>query len=149
VNLKKEYLKIHPPKVATGVFDVLSLPVKKCVVTGNGREEAILMLESCNLTRYFDAIFSVDDYIESKPSPVGFLTAINHFRVKPENTIVFEDSESGIIAAKKAGAIACFIKEFAYKDCSSLADFSFENFNQVKMFLRNLLLFKNFKFVNK
>ena len=129
---------MYPPKLATGVFDVLSLPVKKCVVTGNGREEAILMLESCNLKKYFNAIFSADDYIVTKPSPAGFLMAINYFNVKPENTIVFEDSQSGIIGAKKAGAVACFIKEFAYRDCSKLADFGFENFKEVKSFLEKL-----------
>ena len=132
---KREYLRKHPPKLATGVLDVLSPPIKKCVVTGNGKEEAVLMLESSGLINYFDAIFSVDDYIESKPSPAGFSMAINYFKVEPKKPLIFEDSESGIIAAKRAGATVCFVKEFACKDCSNLADYSFENFKDVKAFL--------------
>jgi len=132
---KGKYLRKNPPKLATGVLEILSTPKRKCVVTGNGKEEAVLMLESCGLVHYFDAVFSADDYLESKPSPAGFLMAMNYFKVEPERTIVFEDSRSGIIAAKRANALACFVKEFAREDCSSLADYSFENFKDAKAFL--------------
>jgi HAD superfamily hydrolase (TIGR01509 family) len=135
VCYKKEYLKINLPKVASGAFEVLQLPVKKCAVTGNGKEEALIMLESANLNKFIDAIFTVDEYKESKPSPAGYIMALDFFQVKPEEAIAFEDSESGLLAAKGAGIVTCFIKEFALKDYSYIADFSFKNFFEVRKFL--------------
>jgi len=135
VSKKIEYLKDNPLRVATGVLEVLKLPIKKCAVTGNGKQEAFIILKSCNLDRYFDAVFSVDDYKKSKPSPEGFLMALDYFKVKPEEAIAFEDSASGLLAAKRAGITTFFIKEFANDDHSSIADFSFNNFYEVKEFL--------------
>jgi len=45
-----------------------------------------------------------DDFnIRSKPAPDMFLKAADNIGVNPSNCLVFEDSESGIIAAKNAG----------------------------------------------
>ena len=39
-----------------------------------------------------------------KPDPECYLTAMDYFKVKPEDTIIFEDSESGLKAAEASGA---------------------------------------------
>ena len=36
-----------------------------------------------------------------KPNPEGYLKAISHFNATPEDTIIFEDSDVGIEAARK------------------------------------------------
>ena len=39
--------------------------------------------------------FTIDDVKNGKPDPEGFLKAMEYFKVKPENTIIFEDSDVG------------------------------------------------------
>ena len=51
----------------------------------------------------FDLILTGEDVKEGKPNPEIYLTAMNVLGVKPNETIVFEDSNIGIEAAVKAG----------------------------------------------
>lgn len=51
----------------------------------------------------FDAVFTAEDFRESKPSPDGYLTAARALGVEPTDCIVFEDSFNGLrsgLAAK-------------------------------------------------
>lgn len=52
----------------------------------------------------FDLIFCGMDVKEGKPSPEIYLKAMEALRVSPEETLIFEDSEVGIEAARKSGA---------------------------------------------
>lgn len=64
----------------------------------------------CNVMRYLnieegiDAIISGDDVARPKPHPDCFLKAMTEAGVTAEETIIFEDSEIGIEAAKRSGA---------------------------------------------
>lgn len=40
----------------------------------------------------------------TKPNPEGFLVAMNRAGVSRKNTLIFEDSDTGIEAAEKTGA---------------------------------------------
>ena len=60
----------------------------------------------------FDVIFTIDDVKNGKPDPEGFLKAMEYFKVKPENTIIFEDSDVGLVAARKTGASICVVDDF-------------------------------------
>ena len=53
-------------------------------------------------TEIFDLILTGEDVKEGKPNPEIYLTAMKALNVKPEETIVFEDSDIGIEAAVKA-----------------------------------------------
>lgn len=56
------------------------------------------------LSRYFkeDYIISSDGTLPSKPNPAIYNKAIKVLNVSPRETVVFEDSKSGIISASKA-----------------------------------------------
>ena len=45
-----------------------------------------------------------DDIVNSKPDPEGFLKAMKFFNARPQETIIFEDSEVGLQAAERSGA---------------------------------------------
>jgi len=62
------------------------------------------LLEYHNISSLFELILTQEDVINTKPDPEGFIKAINYFGTTPENTLIFEDSDSGIEAAKKCGA---------------------------------------------
>jgi mannitol-1-/sugar-/sorbitol-6-/2-deoxyglucose-6-phosphatase len=46
-----------------------------------------------------------------KPAPDGYLEAIKILGSKPENTIILEDSNSGIMSAKASGALTIGLKQ--------------------------------------
>ena len=52
----------------------------------------------------FDLILTSEDFTESKPSPYCYLKAMRLLGVGPQDTVVFEDSVSGLQSAKSSGA---------------------------------------------
>ncbi len=67
----------------------------------NGRVNYVLDL--LDLRHYFQAIITGDQVKYGKPDPTIFRVACDHLRVQPSETLVFEDSVSGVRAAKAAG----------------------------------------------
>ncbi len=61
------------------------------------------VVDGLNIRRYFDAIVSADDVINSKPNPETFLKCAEQLNINPSDCIVFEDSPKGVEAATKAG----------------------------------------------
>ena len=53
---------------------------------------------------YFDHIFTAEDTPRSKPAPDCYLTAARYFSLPPQSCVVFEDSISGLKAARASGA---------------------------------------------
>ncbi len=60
-------------------------------------------LKRLGLFDQFDAIRCRDDVQKPKPSPDVYLALLDFFNLKGENTLAFEDSSTGVLAAKKAG----------------------------------------------
>ena len=61
---------------------------------------------------YFELIISQEDVTFKKPSPEGFLKAIEMAKVSINDVLIFEDSDIGIEAAKSSGAK--FVKVYGY-----------------------------------
>jgi len=72
------------------------------VASGGQRFLVEATLKSCGLLDLFDAIVTVDDVPEGKPSPALFLEAANRLQTSPGLCLVFEDSDEGVEAAKRA-----------------------------------------------
>jgi sugar-phosphatase len=49
-------------------------------------------------------LIGADDVSRGKPDPEGFLEAARQLGVRPERTVVFEDTPPGVAAARSAGA---------------------------------------------
>ena len=54
--------------------------------------------------KLFELIVTQDDITKVKPDPQGFIIAMDHFGSAPEDTVIFEDSDVGIMAARATGA---------------------------------------------
>ena len=63
-----------------------------------------------NLSSGIDGIISGDDVERPKPNPDCFLEAMRREEVTPEESIIFEDSEVGVEAARRSGAAYSVIK---------------------------------------
>jgi sugar-phosphatase len=81
-----------------------SLPEGRwAVVTSAGQELAAARMGAAGLP-VPSVLISADDVTTGKPSPEGYLAAAGRLGVRPEQTIVFEDAEAGVLAARASGA---------------------------------------------
>lgn len=74
------------------------------LVTTASSKNVMDILEHFQVESLFELILTQEDVVESKPSPEGYLKAMQYFGVAPENTIIYEDSEVGLAAATASGA---------------------------------------------
>jgi len=70
-----------------------------------------LMMRKSALDGYLDAIVSNQDVKHGKPDPAIYVKAMSLLRVQPAETLVLEDNEHGIAAARAAGCHLMIIKE--------------------------------------
>lgn len=78
--------------------------IRSVCVTNSIRETAELMLDKTAQLKYMSFIISNQDVASPKPSPEGYWMAMARLGVKPEHTLIVEDSPKGIEAARKTGA---------------------------------------------
>lgn len=62
-------------------------------------------LKANGWAKYFSRILSSDDVPQGKPSPDVYIEVMKRMGVHPSATVVVEDSGSGILAGKAAGAV--------------------------------------------
>ena len=72
------------------------------IATSGSRKTVELALEKLKLKKYFNFIICSEDVSKSKPSPEIFLKAINLANFSKEESLIFEDSNNGIIASRAA-----------------------------------------------
>jgi len=77
---------------------------KVVLVTTASKKNAYEILEFHNLISLFDEILTAEDVVKIKPDPEGYLKVMKKFDISPENTLIFEDSEVGLIAARSTKA---------------------------------------------
>lgn len=70
--------------------------------TGAYRREYELMVEECGLRDYIEVVVGGNEVAKNKPSPDVFLKVAEKLNVAPEQCVVFENSNLGIRAARKA-----------------------------------------------
>ena len=73
------------------------------VALGSSSRNAPLILERCGIADRFDAVVDGNSITFSKPDPEVFLKGADALKVKPANTVVFEDALSGVEAALNGG----------------------------------------------
>lgn len=108
---KREALTNRPDEALipiSGAFDFLkqlSAKGKKLgLVTSTQREFTDMIIEHFKLTELFGIVVTGDDVRASKPDPEGFLLAIEKLGSTIFETVIFEDSKSGLEAAISTGA---------------------------------------------
>ena len=109
VQRRKEgmYYKILPElKAVPEVLEHIHMSHGKipfAVVSGSTRDSVTKSLETLGILDRFETLVCAGDYTKSKPDPEPFLIAAKRLGVKPEDCLVFEDTEMGIQAATAAG----------------------------------------------
>ena len=104
---------------------------------GSASKNARTILKKINLLEKFDAIVDGTDVSKAKPDPEVFLIAAEKLNIRPENSIVFEDSVAGVRAANNAKMISIGIGE---QKTLGEADYVFNDFNEINIeFIKELL----------
>jgi HAD superfamily hydrolase (TIGR01509 family) len=81
-------------------------------VASNGvRKNVEATLIATRIRPLFYTIVTADDVEHGKPAPDVYLEAARRMRVKPGRAIVFEDSDEGLEAARRAGMRAYDIRQ--------------------------------------
>lgn len=74
------------------------------LVTTGSRRNAVEILDHFGCRDWFELILTQEDVEHNKPSPEGYLRAMAHFSVDAAHTMIFEDSPTGLAAARASGA---------------------------------------------
>lgn len=77
----------------------------KTAIASTARKENLMnAVEYLGISGIFDLIYAGADVKQGKPSPEIYLKAMDALGVLPDETLIFEDSQVGIEAAKASGA---------------------------------------------
>ncbi len=114
VRRKEEYYFQMIPEVLpmTEVVEVARRMRGKtplAVASGGHRELVVATLRALGIEEWFDAVVCAEDYDRGKPHPDPFLLAAKLLGVAAADCVVFEDSPTGIEAAKAAGMAWVFV----------------------------------------
>lgn len=90
-----------------GLIDLLAWAennrIKCAVVTNAPRDNAEMMLSGLGLADRFPVLVIGDELARAKPDPLPYLTALDRLGATASRALAFEDSRSGVAAAKAAG----------------------------------------------
>ena len=79
-------------------------------VTNSIQKTAERMLKNSGVLPFMNCLISNQDVTNSKPHPEGYITAMVMLNSTPSNTIIVEDSEKGLQAARQTGARVVQVK---------------------------------------
>jgi len=112
-KIKKEKADVYPmcfchlkPNIALIDFiqKAKASGMKVAIASTAQRGNLMNVLKFLLLEDLFDIIIAGDAVKEGKPNPEIYLTSMSLLKVSPSETLIFEDSEVGIMAAERSGA---------------------------------------------
>lgn len=118
----QEYLRTEAIEI-DGVVDILSdlsQHVRMAIVTTAKRADFDIVHENRRIRQFMDFVLVREDYEHAKPHPQPYLTALERFGAREEETLVVEDSARGLSSAVAAG-IDCAV---VHSEFTKTHDFS-------------------------
>jgi len=135
IELVTKWFKTKPLKIKPSAKEAIEFfinqGVKVAVATGGPRDETMVKLERSGLLPFFDTVVCMEDVNMGKPNPDIYIKTANKIGLKPEDCIAFEDTEYGLLSAKRAGMICVvFPNKASEKQDLSEADLKISDFRQ-------------------
>ena len=97
------------------------------------------MVNQMNILDTFDYIIKKEDVSKKKPNPEIYLKVLDYFHANKEECLIFEDSYTGVLAAKNAGIDVVNIYD-SYADIDrdkirNITDYEINSYNEVLDYL--------------
>lgn len=105
----KENIKIDLEKITLHKH-MFSKNIRMACVTNSINETAKLMLAGSGQLEFIEVLISNDMVKKPKPHAEGYIKAMVMLNCLPEESLIIEDSEKGILAAESTGAKLLKIK---------------------------------------
>ena len=121
---------------------IIGYNIKTSLVTNTSIDIVNKVRQYININDYFSNIITSNDVSESKPSPIPYTKAMRDLNVNPENTIIIEDSKSGLKSATASGAHTIAITSTLPTSDIYAIDKKidiFDNYNAISNFLEKRL----------
>lgn len=109
-ELKKQYYpeffdRLKPNTTLINLIEGIKAMGGKTAIASTARKENLMnAISYLGIGHHFDLIFAGVDVKKGKPDPEIYLKSMVALGVKPEDTLIFEDSDIGIEAAIASGA---------------------------------------------
>lgn len=117
-----EHINVHGPGIKPGIPELLESLTRNnvvcCVASSTDTDIVKKYLKMADILKYFEYIIGGDQVSHSKPDPEIFLKAFSKRAFEKSDTLIFEDSENGIRAAKAAGIPVICIVDMKYPEDS-------------------------------
>lgn len=94
---------LRPMDGALDLLNALHGQIRFALASSSYRDAIDGVLAGLNIAHFFDVIVSGLDVPAVKPAPDIFLKAAHELDVRPEECLVLEDAEKGVLAAYSAG----------------------------------------------
>lgn len=107
------------------------------LATGSSRDDQSFVLSCLGLEKAFDAIVTLNDIHSPKPDPEIYFATAKLLGVRPIQCVVFEDSPSGVQAAKSAGMCCVGLTTSFAASALGIADFAVSDFTQLLELMDN------------
>ncbi|MDO8461101.1 MAG: HAD family phosphatase [bacterium] len=102
-----EILKKEKIKIMSGLKELMYIlknkNVKLAVASNTSKEHIVFILKKISMFSYFHTIVSADEVKRAKPYPDIYKKVARQLGLKPSECIVLEDSQTGVLSAKRAG----------------------------------------------
>ena len=106
--MDKARINEHLFEIIKGMHDVYHV----AVVTTASKKNVRDILMYFGYEDLFEYMITQEDTTRVKPDPQGYELAMEYFGANPESTVIFEDSEVGIQAARATGATVMVVEKF-------------------------------------
>lgn len=104
--------KISPDENLIMYLSTLKKANIKLVCCSNSISQTVkTVLKNLGIIEFFDSVYSNEDVKNAKPHPEMYWAAMIKFSIKPNETVIVEDSPVGRLGAKMSGCNTIFINE--------------------------------------
>lgn len=121
------------PRFMEFLSELKAAGIKTGVATSAPKENLQLIMGIFGFEAQMESTLSCENVNEHKPNPEVYLTSMKNLSVKPENTLVFEDSFSGIMAGKNAGAKVVGVLTTHTKEQLPPCDFYIHDYTDISL----------------
>lgn len=138
VDYKKDAEKV--------IYRLKELGFKLAIGTTTRRDNIIAyetanknMIKKAKMDEFFELIIAKEDVVQRKPNPEVHEKILNYFNIKPEDTLIIEDSLLGVETAKNAGIdVITIYDKYSDDDREEINKISKYNFNTFEEMLSTI-----------